>query len=403
MPKALIIGSGVAGPATALLLRRAGWDVEIFEADPAPDPYAGLFLNVATNGLGVLSLLGLRERLLADAHPAARMVLWSSSGKVLGTMPNGPVGEPERGGVIVRRAWLHTVLRDAVAEAGIPLTPGARLTDIDETPTAVRATFADGSTAEGDILVGCDGIRSRTRTWIDPQAPAPTYTGLVGLGGFVTVEGLAPTVGEQHFLFGRRSFFGHLVRHDGTVYWFANVTVRGSEADVRRIGSQGWLARLRDLHGDDPAPVPQILDAVHGELRAYPIHDLVGVRRWSRGRVVALGDAVHATSPSVGQGVALALEDAVALAASLRDAADHTAAFAAYQGMRQERVGRVVGYARAVNAQKRVTKSRVGVAIRDAMMPLFLRRAGQDARNDWLYNETVGGEVVAGPAPSSRP
>ena len=114
------------------------------------------------------------------------------------------------------------------------------------------------------------------------------------------------------------------------------------------------------------------------------------MRQWSRGRVVAVGDAVHATSPSAGQGASLALEDAAVLARALREQASFADAFAAYQAARQPRTDAVVKYARAINAQKRVTKSRLGVAIRDAMMPMFLRRAADDTRNDWLYNHTVG-------------
>jgi 2-polyprenyl-6-methoxyphenol hydroxylase-like FAD-dependent oxidoreductase len=150
-----------------------------------------------------------------------------------------------------------------------------------------------------------------------------------------------------------------------------------------------WLVRLRDLHRDDPYPVSQILDGHDGDLGAYPIYDLNGVRHWSRGRVVAVGDAVHATSPSAGQGASLALEDAQSLAICLREEADHEAAFARYQAVRQPRADKVVDYARKINSQKRVSKSRVAVAIRDAMLPLFLRRAANDRSNDWLYNYRV--------------
>ena len=395
MPRALIIGSGVAGPATATFLARAGWDVEVFEADPRPDPYEGLFLNVATNGLAVLDELGLRERL--HGHRSPHMVMWSSTGAKLGTVPNGPAREPERGSVVVRRGELHEVLRGGMAEAGIPITYGARLASIDETGDAVRARFADGRVATGDILIGCDGVRSPTRAWIDPHAPAPAYSGLVGLGGFCRVDGLAPTPDTQHMVFGRRSFFGYLVRDDGTVYWFANVTAPEHAVDA------DWIGRLRDLHSDDPYPVPQILSAQTEPVRAYPIHDLVGVRRWSRGRVVAVGDAVHATSPSAGQGSSLALEDAVTLARCLRDHGDHREAFAEYQRLRQPRAERIVRYARAINAQKRVTKSRLGIAIRDAMMPRFLAKAADDTRNDWLYNHRVDWGGAEGPhQPSPR-
>ena len=126
MPRALVAGAGVAGPAVAMFLQRAGWDVEVFEADAVPDPFEGLFLNVATNGLAVLDELGLRERLVADGHRAPTMIMRSGTGRVLGTVPNGPAGEPERGSVIVRRGWLHQVIREGAIGGGC-LSPSARV------------------------------------------------------------------------------------------------------------------------------------------------------------------------------------------------------------------------------------------------------------------------------------
>jgi 2-polyprenyl-6-methoxyphenol hydroxylase-like FAD-dependent oxidoreductase len=387
MPRALVIGGGVAGPAAAMFLAADGWEVEIFEAAANPDDYAGAFLNVATNGLTVLDALGLREQLLSDAHPAPYMIMWSSTGKQLGTVPNGPAGDPARGSAVVRRGWLHRVLREGAEDRGIPIRFGARLTGITAEPDAVHATFADGRRASADILIGCDGIGSPTRTHIDASAPNPSYSGLVGLSGFARVAGLAPTPAIQHFVFGRRSFFGYLVRADGTIYWFANITApEPSRGSLRDVQAAQWLDRLRILHHDDPDPVPQIIDGHQGDLGAYPIYDLSGVPRWSRGPVVAVGDAVHATSPSAGQGASLALEDTQALAMCLREEVDHEAGFARYQAMRQPRADKVVDYARKINSQKRVSKSRVALAIRDAMLPLFLKRAANDRSNDWLYN-----------------
>ncbi|SFS13815.1 2-polyprenyl-6-methoxyphenol hydroxylase [Microbacterium sp. cf046] len=401
MPRALVIGGGVAGPAAAMFLQRAGWDVEVFEADQEPDPFEGLFLNVATNGLAVLDQLGLRDRLGSDGHRAPKMVMRSGTGRELGAVPNGPAGDPGRGSVIVRRGWLHQVIREGAIAAGVPFTFGARLVSIEETPTLVRATFADGRIAEGDILIGADGIGSPTRRWIDPSAPEPRYSGLVGTGGYARVHGLEPTPDTQYFVFGARSFFGYLVRADGTVYWFANMTTpEPARGSLREVPSAQWLARLRDLHSDDPFPVPQILANVTGEVGAYPIFDLVGVTSWSRGRVVAIGDAVHATSPSAGQGASLALEDAITLAKCLRDVPDRADAFAEYQRERRPRAEAVVKYARVIDSQKRVTKSRIGIAIRDWMMPKFLKNAADDTRNDWLYNHRIAWES---PVPSPRP
>jgi 2-polyprenyl-6-methoxyphenol hydroxylase-like FAD-dependent oxidoreductase len=390
MPKALIIGAGVAGPATALFLQKAGWDAEIFESRPAPDAFGGLFLNVATNGLAVLETLGLRERLVSDGHASPYLEMWSGRGRRLGVVPNGPAGEPERGSVVVRREWLNEVLRDAADAAGIRTRWGARLERIDEHGDSVTAHFADGTSSRGDILIGCDGVGSLTRRWIDPNAPEPTYSGIISVGGFSRVPGLAPTPLAQHMIFGARGFFGYLVREDGTVYWFANPTRAEADRDtLRAVPSATWIDELREIHADDPYPVPQILDAVVGEAGAYGLYDLTHVPHWHRGRVVAVGDAVHATSPSAGQGASLSLEDAATLARCLRDEPDQGRAFSEYERLRRPRAEEVVAYARSINKQKSVTSSKIAIALRDLMLPLFLTGAMTDDRNNHLYNHTV--------------
>lgn len=387
---ALIIGSGVAGPAMALFLRRLGWQPTIYEAAAEPDDYAGSFLNVATNGLAVLHELGLRDRLLTDAHHCPHMVMWSGRGKLLGQVPNGPAADPARGSAVVRRGWLHQVLRDGALSHDVPIAFGARLTEITPLADGVRASFADGSAAEADILIGCDGINSPTRRHIDPTAPAPTYTGVVGVGGFARNPDSAPTPDTQHFVFGRRSFFGYLVRADGETYWFANTTrPEPARGETRAITSEEWLAELTDLHADDPDPVPAILAANTGEVRGYPVYDLHHVPRWSRGPVVAVGDAVHATSPSAGQGASMALEDTIALAKCLRDLPRTDDAFAAYQRARQLRAEQVTAYAREITRRKVVSRNPLGVLVRDAILPIFLRKAATDTTNGWLYNSPI--------------
>ena len=314
--------------------------------------------------------------------------MWSSTGKQLGAVPNGPVRDPDRGSVVVRRSALHSVLREAVLDAGIPFAFDARLERIEESDAGVRATFADGRTATGDVLIGADGVGSRTRRHIDPDAPEPRFSRLVGLGGFAGVPGLAPTPGAQHMVFGRRSFFGYLVRDDAEVYWFANVTTtEGDRADLRGVSGEEWLARLRELHADDPFPVPQILAHATGEFRGYPIEDLPRVPHWSRGRVVAIGDAVHAISPSAGQGASLALEDAITLARCLRDADHHdrvrgvpATAAASRRSRRPLRRGD-----QQAEARHRTRGSASPYATRCCRSSCSSEQR-DDARNDWLYN-----------------
>jgi 2-polyprenyl-6-methoxyphenol hydroxylase-like FAD-dependent oxidoreductase len=409
--RALIAGSGVAGPATALFLRRTGWDVQILEASAEQDDGTGAFLNVATNGQAVLAELSLRARLLTDAHPAPAMVMWSGSGKRLGEVPNGPAGDPSRGGVVVRRGWLHRVLREAAEDAGVPIATGARVRTLEEGADDVTVHTADGRSFGADIVVGADGVGSAVRRHLDPAAPSPSYSGLVGLGGYAYGTGLAPTPGVQHFVFGRRSFFGYLVRDDGTVYWFANLThPETGRSELAAVPAQVWLTRLRGLHRGDLHPVPEILAAAQDSVGAYGIYSLPVVPRWHRGRVVCVGDAVHAMSPSAGQGASIALEDAQVLAQCLRDTATTADGFALFDRLRRARAEAVVRHARTISDQKKTTDSRLAMAVRDLMLPFFLRRAATDASQSWLYDYHVdwdepldGTPAPAADRPTSQP
>lgn len=384
MRRAIIAGAGMAGTATALLLNRIGWDVEILEAGDAQNAPAGAFLNVAANGQAVLETLGVRDRLLSDAHFAPEMAMWSGRGKLLGVVPNGPAGRPDRGGSVVRRDWLRTVLTDAVADAGIPVHYRTRLHSVTSDDTRATARWTSGGSAEVDLIIGADGIGSTTRSFVNPGTESQ-YTGLVGLGGFAHDTGLAPTPGAQSFVFGHRSFFGYLVRDDSTVYWFANVTMPDTSRDeLASVPPAQWLDRLRDLHADDPEPVRRILQKADNTVAAYSIRDLPTVPRWSRGRVVLTGDAVHATSPSAGQGASLALEDAQTLVQALRDLPDIPAALQAYEQVRRPRAEAVVAYSREISNRKQ-TGTGLSAWIRDLMLPHFLKRAATDTRSDWLY------------------
>src|SRR6266566_5054465 len=177
--KALIIGFGIAGPIVALFLQRAGIEAEIYEARAFSTDYGGLFLNTACNGLGVLKTLGLDEQVSRQGSPIPRMVIWSGKGKRLGEVRNGARAEVGAPSINLLRSRLHQMLREEAERQGIQITFGKKLVGLSTDAQGVVATFADGTTAEGSFLVGCDGLHSRVRSLINPDAPAPHYTGLI--------------------------------------------------------------------------------------------------------------------------------------------------------------------------------------------------------------------------------
>lgn len=389
--KALIIGGGIGGPVAALLLKRAGVDVAIYEAKPAPDDYAGLFLNVASNGQAVLKTLGLDHQLAAHGFACPRMIMWSGSGKRLGEVRNGAAVGQGAVSVVIKRGVLNRIVREEAIRQQIPIAFGKKLRQIELTATQqVIAHFEDGTHATGDLLVGCDGIHSRTRQWIDPHAPAPIYTGQLSIGGFAHSAALPPTSETQHFIFGQRAFFGYLVQPSGEIFWFNNLAYRDApqQRELSAIPSTTWQQRLLDLHSGDQPFINEIIRATEGPIGAYPIYDVPTLPRWHRGPVVLLGDAAHATSPSGGQGASLALEDAIVLAQCVRDLPRLTDALATYERLRRGRAEKVVKLSRQLG-QNKIAAHPVSRWLRDLTMPVALKLFANAKSLAWLYSYNV--------------
>src|SRR2546430_1055084 len=153
-------------------------------------------------------------------------------------------------------------MHDEASSRGFRFGQGKRLTGVVETDDGVRATFADGREATGDLLIGSDGVHSAVRAIIDPNAPTPTYAGLVNLGGYVRGAGVKAESGSYTMVFGKRAFFGYAVAPDGEV-WFANVPRRDEPArrELAAIDAEEWRRRLIRLYGDDAGPAVRILEA----------------------------------------------------------------------------------------------------------------------------------------------
>jgi FAD-dependent urate hydroxylase len=389
MTKALIVGGGVAGPVTAMALQRAGIDTVVYEAHGPTGEEVGSYLTVATNGLDALRAIDAHGPVLAAGFPSPVNVLWSGSGRRLGTVSNG--GRSPDGTVAhtIKRARLYRALHRQAADRGIPFEFGKRLLDAGAGPDGgVVARFADGTQATGDLLVGADGVHSATRRLIDPAAPGGRYVGLVNFGGYTPGAAVAAEPGNWHMIFGRRAFFGYVLDPAGGAVWFANVPrakVSGAERAATTDGE--WRRQLVDLFASDRGPAGALIAAGRLELVADNTHDLPQVPTWHRGPMIVVGDAAHAPSPTSGQGASMAAEDAVVLAKCLRDLPDVPRAFAAYERLRRRRVERIVAQGARSGSAK--TQGPVGRVVRDLMLPLVFRFLVTDKSLAWMYDHHI--------------
>jgi len=387
--KALIVGAGIAGSAAAMALQRAGIDAEIYEAHPTRADGIGTFLTLGSNGIAALRCIdadGLAQA-VGFATPGIRVC--SGTGRYLGvaristSFPGGPVSQT------LKRSELYRVLYEEVVRRSIPVVHGKRLVGASAGVDAVRATFDDGSEATGDLLIGCDGIRSAVRPLIDPAAPGPTYAGLINVGGYAPGRAVGAERGTYTMIFGARAFFGYVIAPDGQVWWFANVPRRDEpkRGEVEATGAEEWRRRLSDIYAEDAGPAVELIKASTDIVTAGPVHTIPHLRTWYSRRMIVIGDAAHAPSPSSGQGASLAIEDAVELARYLRDIPDERAAFEQFESVRRPRAEQIIKQAARVNSSK--ADRGVRRVVRDAVLPTILKLAAKqqakpyDHRIDW--------------------
>ncbi|HEX6968479.1 MAG TPA: NAD(P)/FAD-dependent oxidoreductase [Micromonosporaceae bacterium] len=386
---ALIIGGGIAGPATAIALRKAGIDPVVYEAHPTRAHDVGVFLILASNGIEALRVIDADKAALAAGFPTPTITLRSTTGKRLGETPTGRMLPDGTTSHTIRRADLYRALYEEALARGVRIEHGKRLVDAEETADGVRAVFADGSEATGDVLIGCDGVHSTVRRIIDPAAPAPTYAGLLSTGGYAHGVPMPTEPGSCEMIFGRRAFFGHTKAPDGQVWWFANVPRRDepTRGEVESVDGEDWRRRLLRLFAEDAGPAVPLIRATRQIPPMTPVHAIPHLPVWHRRRMIVIGDAAHAPSPSSGQGASLSIEDAVVLAKCLRDSPDPQTAFARFEAARRPRVERIIKWAARINHGK--AAGPLARMLRDAVLPTILRFAADGRTQAEIYDYRI--------------
>jgi 2-polyprenyl-6-methoxyphenol hydroxylase-like FAD-dependent oxidoreductase len=385
--KAIIIGAGIAGPVTAILLRKAGIDAQVFEAWPYSAGIGG-GLQIAPNGMHVLDAIGLAEEMISRGSIAESFDFHSQGGARLGSINHNMRRRFGQPAVNMRRAALNQAIVNKAWCCSVELFFEKRLVGIeDRADQPVIAHFADGSSAEGDFLIGADGVHSAVRAHVVPDGPRPFDTGLIGFGGFVPRSLLEDTpVGQRvETTFGQSGFFGYgfcSPDPDSGAMWWSTQPANGVDAAAFRARSQDAIKRhLINFHAGWHDPIPQLLEAAE-DIVVTATLDVATLPTWWRGRALLIGDAAHATSPHAGQGASLALEDALRLSRLMQDGRELAATFAAFEAERRRRAERIVAVARRNGNSKREF-SATGAWIRDRMLKLLLPVSSRGM--DWMY------------------
>jgi 2-polyprenyl-6-methoxyphenol hydroxylase-like FAD-dependent oxidoreductase len=343
---ALIVGSGIAGPASALALAKVGIRATIVESHTGPSDGVGAIITLASNGLDVLHTLGADEAVTAVSQETTEVQMSDAAGHAFARNPGG--------GQVLARDDLAHILADRAATTGARIVYGRRLVEIQTSPDGVIAQFAEGSPLQADLLIGADGIHSTVRTLIDPDAPRPVYEGILGFGAATNSHDVPAELGVMNFAFGQR-FLGYWRLLDGRVCWYGAIPhdQELNSSQVAAVPRAEWLSQLRaEYLGHFPAE-KLLAETTADELVATgPMLRMPPLPHWSGRRSVLVGDSAHAPTSSSGQGASLALESALELARCLRDIPDLTTALSTYENLRRPRVEAIARMAEAANRAK---------------------------------------------------
>lgn len=377
--RAIIVGGGIGGLTAAIALRQAGHQAVVLERAKSIDHVAlGAGVHLWTNALQALQAIDLAGQVAAAGTTVTAHRYLSWQGRPLGSLKvaevSGELGAPTVG---LSRPELHRTLASTLQDGVVRFN--AEFTGFEQSPRRVVARLADGSEEQGDILIGADGIRSVVRQQLHGPAE-PHYSGITAWRAICDFTSPQVAVGEMCIYWGPGARILHYHVSGQRLYWLSLVKSPPRQRDPEGASKAAVSAHYLGW----PRHVQEMLAATEeAAILRTDIVDRDPLRRWGQDRVTLLGDAAHPMYPDMAQGAGQAIEDAVSLAAALRDAADPVAALRDYEQRRIRRANGFVKTSRAVNKMS-LMRAPVMCAVRNqvALRTVYAIQAAGKARKD---------------------
>jgi len=326
--KILVVGGGLAGLATAAALHRHGFTTELVERQQSWHALGAGFL-VHANGMRILRSLGLAAGVKNAGAVVRRWQFCDEQGNVLSETDLEALWGDAGPCIGIERSKLQRALLPGVTNVCCRLSTS--VTSLVEDDSHVSVRFSDGSTGDYDLVVGADGIKSTVRT-LTLTTTAPSYLGAMNWRGIAPIRPAGLTALQLHL--GQGCVFGLVPMGAGCTYGFAYVLLPRLHDPL-----EGRLERLRNRFATFGGRVKEYLASLSRDDQVIcSAMEWMESEKWHSGRVVLVGDAAHASSPMMGQGGCMAMEDAWVLAAELGPAATVESALASYVSRRRPRV-----------------------------------------------------------------
>lgn len=321
----MIVGGGIGGVTAATALRQAGFGVEVFER-AAELREVGAGIGLGANAIRVLEHLGLMQRVIERGTVIKEAASYNWRGQLLVRVPMADVPS-----VCLHRAELHAALLSALPQDCIHI--GEEFLEFTAAEASVTARFASGRVESAHALIGADGLRSKVRAQLLGDGE-PIYRGYLCWRGVCDYP--APEQLTESFGNGLRVGVVPIGRR-GTAWW-----VTANEVPPAHCSPAHIKSTLHDWFGNWHPPIPEVLARTDpAAIIQTPIYDRRPVKVWSKRACTLLGDAAHPTTPNLGQGGCMAIEDAAVLARCASKITDFSKAFRSYERLRSTRTAMI--------------------------------------------------------------
>lgn len=335
--KIIICGGGIGGLTLAIALQRKGMDVKVFEQAQEIKPL-GAGLVLAANAVKALAEIGISDEVLNAGRVLRKLRIKNERGHVLNEVDSYEVNE--RFGFThnfaIHRADLHRVLLSLLKPDSLVL--GKACVDFTQNEKGVSVLLNDQSTTTGDCLIACDGIHSVIRKKLLP-AVKPRYAGYTCWRSVIDNPPANFNVEESSETWGTSGRFGIVPLSENRIYWFACVNAKPNDPRKRIFKVADLLQCFEHFH----FPIPEIIMRTQEQHLIWnDIIDLKPIKKFAFNKVAIMGDAAHATTPNMGQGACMAIEDAVVMTNCIHRGGSIEAAFIDFEKKRIHRTTKIV-------------------------------------------------------------